>query len=63
LQGIITARWVLLDKTGDLNFIILSIVGSILIYVSMTYVLYPTIVNKISGIVKTVLNKKKPSNA
>jgi PST family polysaccharide transporter len=59
MQGIITARWFIHDKTGDINFIILSVVGSILIYFSMTYVLYPTVINKISGIAKTVLNRKK----
>jgi PST family polysaccharide transporter len=59
MQGIITARWVILDKTGEINFIILSDIGSILIYFSMTYVLYPTVVNKVSGIAKTVLNRKK----
>jgi PST family polysaccharide transporter len=63
ITSIVYARWGIDNKIGDIGFIIVSIIGGVLIYGFMVYGLYPSVVNKVSTIIKTVLNKKKPSNA
>ncbi len=63
ITSIIYARWGIDNKIGDIGFIIISIIGGVLIYSFMVYGLYPSVVNKVGYIIKTILNKKKPSNA
>jgi O-antigen/teichoic acid export membrane protein len=47
---------------GDIIYLALSVIGGILIYVSMTYWLYPSALNKVLDIVKTVFARQKSSS-
>lgn len=60
VTSIIYARWGFNNKVGDINFIILSVIGGISIYAFMIYGLYPTVTNKVLNIIKTLLAKKQP---
>ena len=59
---IFSAKWFGFDRIGPINFIALSVTGGILLYFSMIYLLYPTAVNKVNAIIKTLFARKKSSN-
>ncbi len=61
ITSIIYARWGFNDRVGDINFIIISVIGGISIYTFMIYGLYPTVTNKVFNIIKTLLAKKQPN--
>lgn len=59
MSSILTTKLTLLDKIGNINFIVLSITGGCLLYASLIYWFYPTIINKITNVIKTLISKKE----
>jgi len=57
--SITNARYFIDGRVDDISFIILSAIGGMMIYIFMIYGLYPTVINKIIDIIKTILTKKK----
>lgn len=67
MLGIVGAKSVIwtdvlgINIVGDMIYLVLSVIGGILIYISMIYWLYPNALNKVADIVKTVFARQKSS--
>ena len=65
MMGILVAKWTVwsdilgVSVVGDITYLVLSVIGGALIYVSMTYWLYPNAIDRVVDIVKTLFSKPR----
>lgn len=69
MLGMLAAKWSIwidvvgISLIGDVTYLVLSSLGGVLIYASMTYWLYPSAANRGVDVVRVLFSRQKISNA